>query len=168
MLTSLFKRSSIQLFVTIGILFAITACSQPNDSAATSTAQEAKQQGLVIDNARARATFAMAKTGAAYFTLTNNTQNERTLVSVSAPQSVAAMTEIHETSMEDGMMQMQEIEEGVTVSAGATVEFTPGGKHLMLMGLQAPLEAGNTLTLTLIFDDDTQIEQQFAIVDMRK
>ena len=105
----------------------------------------------------ARATFALAKTGALYFTLTNHSDKPITLLSAQVAKTVASKTEIHHTIMQDGMMKMQELAEGVLVGPGETVHFSPGGKHIMLMGLTGPLEDGEKLQLALEFNDDVSM-----------
>jgi copper(I)-binding protein len=39
----------------------------------------------------------------------------------------------------------------VPIPPGQTVTFTPGGTHIMLMGLKKPLAAGQSFPLTLTF-----------------
>ena len=57
----------------------------------------------------------------------------------------------------EGMMTMQEVE-SVPVPAGGTVTFKPGGYHVMLIDLVAPLEVGQTVPLTLTFAKAGRIE----------
>jgi len=47
---------------------------------------------------------------------------------------------------------MLHVEEGFAVPAGETLMLARGGKHVMLMGLTAPLENGATVPLTLTFE----------------
>ena len=84
--------------------------------------------------------------GAAYFTVTSPTAD--TLTGVKVDPSVAAMAQMHETVMDNGAMKMQEVA-SVDLPAGTAVEFKPGGYHIMLMQLAAPLKVGSTITLTL-------------------
>lgn len=118
-----------------------------------------------IDNAWARATFALAKTGAAYMTLKNTSDRELRLVSVSVSDSVANDAQLHHTIMEDDFMSMQELDEGVVINASSVVEFTPGGKHIMLMGMTGPLIAGKSLVITFKFEDNSVLAHTFLIKD---
>lgn len=118
-----------------------------------------------IENAWARATFALAKTGAAYMTLKNISDRELLLVSVSVSDSVANDAQLHHTIMEDDFMSMQELDEGVIIKASSAVAFTPGGKHIMLMGLTGPLTAGESLELTFKFEDNSTLAHTFIIKD---
>ena len=67
---------------------------------------------------------------AGYLTLRNNSDDEITIDRVSSPQF--GRVEMHETLIEGGVSRMQSLP-AVVLPPGATVEFEPGGKHLMLM-----------------------------------
>jgi len=99
----------------------------------------------------ARASAGMAKTGAAYFTMNNNNDHEHTLLSVKS--DVAKRVELHQHIMADGMMKMRLVKGGIMIPAGHSVALQPGGFHVMLIGLHAPLKEGSTFPLTLIFDN---------------
>lgn len=83
-----------------------------------------------------------------YLTLTAST-NDR-LVSVASPASATA--QVHEMKTEGGMMMMAELKDGLPLPAGEAVSLKPGGNHIMLIGLTAPLKAGDTVSLTLTFE----------------
>ncbi|MFN7168084.1 MAG: copper chaperone PCu(A)C, partial [Pannonibacter sp.] len=68
----------------------------------------------------------------------------------SAP--VTDRTELHEMAVIDGVMKMREMEGGIPVPAGATVELKPGGLHVMFMDIKQPLKEGETLPITLTFE----------------
>ena len=87
-------------------------------------------------------------TGAAYFTVTANVQPDR-LVGVSTP--VAATAELHETINDNGVMKMRPVA-AIALDPGKSVTFTPGGYHVMLVGLKSPLKAGDSFPLTLTFE----------------
>jgi periplasmic copper chaperone A len=72
------------------------------------------------------------------------------LVQVSSP--VAGVVEIHEMAMEKDVMRMRAVP-GVALPAGTTVEFRPGGYHVMLMDLKQPMKAGDVVPLTLTFEN---------------
>jgi protein SCO1/2 len=90
------------------------------------------------------------KLAAAYLTLTNSTDRPVSLTSVQSPS--ARVVEMHETSEQDGMMSMRQVER-VTIPPNAVARLEPGGTHLML--IDAELRAGATVVLTLTFDDGT-------------
>ena len=103
------------------------------------------------EDAWARTSAMMQDAGAVYVTITGGDTADR-LVKALAPTEVAAMTEIHETTMNDeGTMMMGEVPE-IDVPAGATVNLEPGGYHIMLMRLAEPLESGQKFDVVLTFE----------------
>ena len=103
----------------------------------------------VVSDAWARATPPGVEVGAAYLVITGGTKPDR-LVGASTPR--AAMVHLHDVIESEGVARMRAIEE-VLIPAGARVILAPKGRHLMLMGLEAPLLAGQTFPLTLQFSD---------------
>jgi len=61
----------------------------------------------------------------------------------------AARAEMHRTVRRGDLMSMEPIPEGLDIPAGAQLSFAPGGLHVMLLDLAAPLTAGNTFTVTV-------------------
>lgn len=127
---------------------------------AFAAAAEASAKDIVIERAWARATAGRAANGAAYVTLQSQGGADR-LVGVSS--NAAKRVELH-THIKDGdIMRMRHIE-AIPVDAGATVEMRPGGLHIMLMGLHAPLKEGATLVLNLTFEKSGDVEVQAEIL----
>jgi periplasmic copper chaperone A len=102
---------------------------------------------LDVTNAWARATPGKAETGAAYLTIQSPTADR--LVSASSP--VAKKAELHTMSMEGMVMKMRPLA-GIDIPAGQPVTLKPGGQHIMLEGLGAPLREGQSFPLTLTFE----------------
>lgn len=96
-----------------------------------------------------RASAPMAKAGAAFLTL-NIDEGEDKLVGATTP--VAEKAELHTHLMEDGIAKMRPVQGGIPVKAGTPTELKPGGLHIMLMGLKAPLKEGESFPLTLTFE----------------
>lgn len=91
----------------------------------------------------------------AYGTITNNGDSDITLVGGSV--ALGATVGIHETlTGDDGVMQMQEREDGFVIAAGGTLQLEPGGPHLMMLDTD-PADFVDSVDLTLIFDDGTEI-----------
>ena len=82
------------------------------------------------------------------------------LVAVESP--AARNVEIHEMAMQDNVMKMRQVA-GIDLPAGQAVALAPGGNHLMLIGLNVPLVAGETAPLTLRFDNAPEITVQARI-----
>ncbi|RDV26645.1 copper chaperone PCu(A)C [Alteromonas aestuariivivens] len=121
-----------------------------------------------VADAYARATFSMAKTGAVYLTLVNRGGQEQTLISVSTSLDVASDAQIHTTEMDNDMMKMRQVRDGVLIPAGGTLDFSPGGYHIMLIGLKKALEPGHTVPLTLTFVSGQQIHLDVSILTVDK
>jgi periplasmic copper chaperone A len=102
---------------------------------------------LEIRDAWARATPGKAENGAAYLTIRSPTADR--LVSVSSP--VAKKTELHTMTMQGMVMRMRPIA-SLDVPPGQPVTLKPGGEHIMLLGLNQPLQEGQTFPLTLNFE----------------
>jgi len=105
---------------------------------------------LTVTDAWSRSLPATADTGAVYFTITNHSGQDDALTGVSVP--VAKMAELHRSTMTGDVMKMAPVPNGVVdIPNGETVKFEPGGLHVMLMGLTAPLTAGESFAATLHF-----------------
>jgi hypothetical protein len=104
---------------------------------------------LAVVSAWARATPPRAEVGAAYVTVENRGGTEDRLVAAKSP--AAATVVLHRSAEESGVATMRPLERAA-VPAGGRLEMRPGGAHLMLMGLSAPLQAGTRVPLTLVFE----------------
>lgn len=82
---------------------------------------------------------------------------------VAARSPVAGVVEIHEMAMDGDVMKMRQIP-GLDLAAGRTMDLKPGGYHVMLMSLKQPLKGGQSVPLTLIFEDERgkRFEQTLA------
>jgi len=92
----------------------------------------------------------MGGTGAVFMVLANDGREADRLVG--GKTDVAQVVEIHETRMEGDVMKMQMLTDGLEVPARGQVELKPGGYHIMLIGLQRNLDAGDTFTVELLFE----------------
>ena len=104
---------------------------------------------LEIDTPWARASVGTSRPSAAYLTVRNTGDAPDRLIGARTP--AAGMAEIHAVVQEGGAMKMRPAGP-VEIPAGGAVRLAPGGLHIMLMDLAAPLEEGGTLPLTLIFE----------------
>jgi copper(I)-binding protein len=95
---------------------------------------------------------------AAYATISSDSADM--LVSVSS--DIAGKAEIHETSMENGMMNMRPIE-AVDIEVGSVVELKPQGKHIMLIDLTRSLEEGEQVDLELEFTESGKQSVSFTV-----
>jgi copper(I)-binding protein len=87
--------------------------------------------------------------GAAYLVIENGTSQADRLLSVET--DIASAAELHLSQMEGDHMSMHQ-QEAVTLPAGEAVEFSPGGFHIMLVGLTRDLKNGETFHIKLTFE----------------
>lgn len=120
-----------------------------------SPAAEAGTSGLGVEDAWI-GTAEEGEMTAAYGVLSNDTEDDITIVAASSETS--PMMELHETVMDDsGAMLMQEIDGGMVIPAGETRTLEPGGDHLMFMGLDVPVLAGEEVEVTLELADGSTV-----------
>ena len=110
-------------------------------------AHEFKAGAITIVHPYARPTVAGQPIGGGFMKFVNDGGADR-LVSVSA--EVSKSVELHEMKMEGDVMRMRQVD-GVELQAGKTVEFKPGGFHVMFIGLKAPLKTGDSFPVKLKF-----------------
>lgn len=99
--------------------------------------------------------------GVGYLVIRNHGENDVTLVGASTPR--ADRVSIHETLMNDGVMRMQPLKSGLTISAGEAVELKPHSYHLMLEKLAQPLKEGERIPLRLEFEGSKAIEVELSV-----
>jgi len=116
-------------------------------TALSAQAHDFKLGNIRIDHPYARATAAGQPTGGAYLKLDNQGGDDR-LLSASAP--VSRSVEMHSMTMDGDVMRMRQVQ-AIELPAGKTVELKPGGLHIMLVGLKAPLKAGDSFPMKLTF-----------------
>ena len=105
---------------------------------------------ITVKEPWARASAGMAKAGAAFMMIANDTGKDDTLVAAKA--DVSKKIELHTHLMENGVMKMREVEGGIPVKNGSTQMLKPGSYHVMFMGLHAPLQEGSVFPVTLVFE----------------
>ena len=139
------------------LLLVLSAC---NPSQPARTPADAGQAAAVVTaDAWCRPSPNGAKAGGCYITLTAATDDR--LTGGSTPR--AGMLQVHEMKTENGVMTMGEMGQGLPLPAGEAVALAPGGNHLMLMELTAPLVAGETVPLTLTFADAAPVTVQAKV-----
>lgn len=128
--------------------FAVAVLAVVTSGSSVALAQ-AEKDGITVQDVWTRATPGNARTAAVYFTAINRSGESDRITSASSPASDRA--EMHATIHEGDIMRMRRVI-SVDVPAGGRAEFKPNGFHVMLTGLKGPLNAGDTVPLTLHFD----------------
>lgn len=125
-----------KITILIGLLALIAAaCSGSGD-------------GVTVEDAWGRPSPSATENAAFYMTLVGGAETDSL---TTASSDACSMTELHETSMNDGQMSMAPVEDGIEVPADSTVMLEPGGLHVMCMGVVEPLEAGDSVDVQLGF-----------------
>lgn len=134
------------LMATLGLSFAVQA-------------QNAKVGSVQIENAYTRATVPGQQAAGGFMKIENKGAADQ-LVSASSP--VAGEVRLHEMAMEGNVMKMRQVKD-IAVPAGGAVELKPGGLHLMLMNIKAPLTAGETVPVKLKFAKAGEVEVKMPV-----
>ena len=135
-------------------------------AAAPVCAALAQAPQVQVSGAWVRATAPHQDEAAAYMTLTSREADR--LTGIASAQAGMAM--LHTTSHDHGasggdadVMRMREAD-GIDLPAGQAVVLSPGGTHVMLGGLRAPLRAGQVVALTLSFAHAPPVEVQASVL----
>lgn len=140
-----------KLFHTAALVSALTA-ALVGGSAMAQTAP------VQVDGAWARASVQGQKGTGAFMRLT--AKDGARLVRAESP--AAGITEVHEMKMEGDIMKMRAVPT-LDLPAGKTVELKPGGYHVMLMDLKAPLMKDTSVPITLVFQDAKGAESKLNL-----
>ena len=137
-------------------MFALTACSVQ------------ATHPISVKDGFARATFPMAQSAALYLTLSNEGEAPVKLTGVTVSADIASDAQIHTTEMDNDMMRMREVKEGIVIAPGESLSFAPGGYHVMLLGLEKGLVEGTSVSLTLSFDSATDYAVELPVKGIDK
>ena len=141
------------LVASVGILFINAA-----------NANDYKVGALEIDSPWSRAIPKGASVAAGYMTIKNTGATPDRLVGVSTP--VAGKVEIHEMTMDNGIMKMRPVAGGVEIAPGATVELKPDSVHLMIMNVKRRIEKGKSFAASLTFEKAGALNVEFTVEDI--
>jgi copper(I)-binding protein len=169
------RRNGILLSVVIAMLGLIAV--HPDTRAAEMTIAQAQtdQSGqgatsgiatfklgdLTVTSPWTRATPGGAKIAGGYLKITNNGASADRFVD--AKSDAADRVEIHEMSMNDGVMKMRPLPNGLEIKPGETVELKSGGYHLMFMDLKQPLKRGDSFKAKLQFEKAGSLDVDFNV-----
>lgn len=111
---------------------------------------------LEIAGGSVKAMLPGAKVGGGGFVVKNTGSADDRLVAVESP--AAGRVELHEMAMENDVMKMRKLADGIVIPAGETVELKSGGLHLMFMEVQKPFAEGDTVPVTLTFEKAGKVD----------
>ncbi|AZO79362.1 MULTISPECIES: copper chaperone PCu(A)C [unclassified Bosea (in: a-proteobacteria)] len=144
--------------ITFRLTFAATALAL---ACGTAIAQDYSAGLLKIEQPWTRATPAGAKVAGGYVAVTNTGAAPDRLLGGSS--EIAGKVEIHEMSMNNGVMTMRGLPEGVELKPGAKTELKPGGYHIMFMDLKRQLKEGEKVKGTLTFEKAGPVPVEFSV-----
>jgi hypothetical protein len=131
---------------------------------AASEPKAAQSGPLRIEQAWSRATPGGANVGVGYLRVTNTGATPDRLLG--GATDVASRIETHDMKMEDGVMKMRALPQGIEIAPGATIELKPGAMHLMIVGLKQGLKAGEAVQATLRFEKAGAVPVTFNVLGM--
>lgn len=125
------------------------------------------QSVISVEDAYARASSPIAKSGAAFMVINNSGDEADRLIGVRT--DIARKAELH-THIDDGNgnMSMRKVEGGFVVPANGAHVLKRGGDHVMMMGLTGPLNHGDILRMTLVFEQAGAIDLEVPVDLERK
>src|ERR1700722_13002430 len=118
---------------------------------------------MEIKDAWIRSTTPGMPTAVAYATIVNHGFTSDRLTG--ARTGAAASAELHQMSTSGGVMKMRAVSGGIAIGGSATVKLTPGGQHLMLVGLKGPMKAGAHVKVTFEFQRAGAVAADFVVRD---
>lgn len=130
-------------------------------SVTLAAASDFKAGDIEIDQPTARAMVPGAKVGGGYLTLDNKGASDDRLIGIRSDR--AKSTEVHQMSINNGIMTMRPVVGGLPIPAGQTVELKPGGYHIMFMDVAEPFKQGETIGATLTFEKAGSVDVQFVV-----
>ena len=133
-------------------------------SASAASAMDYHAGSLDIAGPWSRATPKGASVAAGYLSIKNTGTTADRMVGGSS--DAAAKFEVHEMSMDNGVMKMRPLKDGLEIKPGETVELKPGGLHVMFVGLKKPLKQGDHIKATLVFEKAGKVDVDFDVTGM--
>lgn len=125
------------------------------------TAAAAQEPATIrIEHAASHSMVPGAKVGDGYLVITNTGSAPDKLVAASSDR--ARTVQLHQMSMDNGIMTMRELKGGLAIPAGQTVTLEPN-YHLMFQDVTKPFKQGETIRATLTFERAGRIDVDFAV-----
>ena len=136
------------IFASIALALASAGLAACGEKPATSPTETDGKPGVDVTNGRLVLPAVKGNPAALYFDIVNNSDDYAVLRKAEVPG--AKETSLHATMTANGVTQMGSIAP-VNLLKGEPVKFEPGGKHVMVMGLEPAPKAGEMIEVTLTF-----------------
>lgn len=150
------------------VVAAAAGCSSTEGAAASHTppstgaAVRTASRRLSVHDVAVGATHATDT--AAYLRVDNPTDDADRLVAVTSPDATSIT--MHESDDRGGVSEMRRVD-ALAVPARGSLRLDPGGSHLMVSGVRAPVEAGDAVRLHLVFDHAPAVEVTAVAVPLQ-
>ena len=129
-----------------------------------SSAHEYSVGSIRIEHPWSRVVPKGASVAAGYLEIKNTGKTSDRLVGGSS--EIAGRLEVHEMTMEGGVMKMRPLEGGLEIAPSTTVKLAPSGYHLMFFDLKTPPVQGKFFRATLVFEKAGKIDLEFDVEGM--
>lgn len=129
-------------------------------AASAAAAEDYTVGDIRIERAASHAMVSGARVGDGYLTITNKSDQPDRLVAATSDR--ARSVQLHEMSIDNGIMVMRELKGGLDIPAGQTITLEPH-YHLMFMDVEKPFKQGEEVDATLTFEKAGRIEVRFAV-----
>lgn len=146
-----FKEITFATALTLGAVFGF----------ADATAHEMKTGSITIGHPWARQSPGGVGVAAGFMTITNGGQEADRLIKATA--AIAPTVQLHEMKMDGDVMRMAEIDGGIVIPPGGTVELKPKSLHVMFMDVTTPVKEGDVFTGTLTFEKAGTVEVEYEV-----
>ena len=125
--------------------------------------EQVTADGITFSNFQARASIGRMPNSGAYGEI-RSTSIDRL---IKAKSSAASLVKLHEHVNDHGVMRMREVKAGLAINPSTPVVMKPGGYHIMLIGLKAPLEEGTFIDLSLEFESGKTFDLTIPVVSIK-
>ena len=137
----------------------LAALLQPVDA----YAHEIKIGDLTISHPWSRQSPMGADVAAGFMKITNNGATDDKLIKATA--EIAPMVQLHDMKMDGDVMKMFEVEGGIAIPAGQTVELKPKSLHVMFMQMPKQPDVNSSFKGTLTFEKAGSVDVEFEVVE---
>jgi len=128
------------------------------------TGQEYKAGTITIETPWTRATPTGSKVAGGFMKLKNTGKETDRLVGGSV--TVAGKFEVHEMAMINNIMKMRELDKGLEIKPGQSIELKPGSYHVMFMDMKQPMKEGDKVKGALVFEKAGKVEVEYTVRGM--
>ncbi len=157
-------KSALLALALAALIPALAGCQQagaPTPAGETASAAPETKPGLALADGRLVLPAVKGSPAAAYFRLSNS--SGKAVVIAAVDVAGAGMAMMHQTATFDGRASM-DMMENPEVKPGETLEFAPGGKHVMITDLPEDWAPGGSVEITLVFSDGDKLSAPLKLL----